>query len=51
MVGLIGDCVTIAVEVKSVSDEPPNTDEIVLTCCWLSVEIEVAGGLDGFGSV
>jgi hypothetical protein len=51
VVGLIVDCVTVAVEVKSISDEPPNVVATVLTCCWLSVENDVVGGLDGFGSV
>jgi hypothetical protein len=50
VVGLTVDCVTVAVEVKSISGEPPNSGALVLTCCWLTVETDV-GGLDGFGSV
>jgi hypothetical protein len=51
-IGLTVAGVTVAVAVKSISDEPPDDDEAsVLTCCRLSVVTGTVGAFGGFGAV
>jgi hypothetical protein len=50
-IGLTVAGVTVAVVVKSISDEPPDDGASVLTCCWLSVETGTVGAFDGSGAV
>jgi hypothetical protein len=51
VIGLTVAGVTVAVEVKSISDEPPNDGASVLICCRLSVEAGTTVALGGFGAV
>jgi hypothetical protein len=50
-IGLTVAGVTVAVEVKSISDGPPDDAASVLTCCRLSVETGTGGAFGGFGAV
>jgi hypothetical protein len=50
-IGLTVAGVTVAVEVKSISDEPPKEGASVLICCKLSVETGTVVALGGFGAV
>jgi hypothetical protein len=51
VIGLTVAGVTVAVEVKSISEEPPNDGASVLICCRLSVETGTVVALGGFGAV
>jgi hypothetical protein len=51
VIGLTVAGVTVAVEVKSISEEPPNDGASVLTCCRLSVETGTVVALGGLEAV